>query len=57
MVKYMDIEDKEFEDWWRENRQKLIKIYNQEMNIRIAVMDIASSAWEGCLECQNKKEN
>lgn len=50
------MENKEFDKWWRENYAKLITIYNEEIDLNIAVMEIAEAAWRGA-KCRNKKRD
>lgn len=42
----------DFDTWWCENRAKLISIYNNEIDLNLAVMEIAEAAWKGA---QNAK--
>jgi len=50
-------EQRAFDGWWRENRTKLLAIYNEEINLNMAVLDIADCVWKGCLICQNNKND
>ena len=37
----------DFDIWWRENRKKLLSMYNNEPDLDLAIMGIAKTAWEG----------
>lgn len=47
-------EQQRFDVWWRENRARLIRIYNEEIDLNLAVMNIADAVWEGSIECQKR---
>lgn len=43
------MEEKEqarFDAWWLKNRAKLITIYNNEIDLSMAILEIAEAAWE-----------
>ena len=44
-----------FDTWWRGNRARLITIYNNEINLDMAILEIAEFSWEGALDA--KKSN
>lgn len=43
-----------FEAWWRENRTRLITIYNEEISLDMAIMMIAEMVWESALNGKTK---
>lgn len=47
-------EQQRFDAWWRENRARLIRIYNKELDENLAVMKVSEAVWEGSIECQQK---
>lgn len=51
-----DKEQKRFDAWWRENRTRLITIYNEELELGMAIMEIAEMAWRGAVNA-NKDSN
>lgn len=38
-----------FDTWWNENRTWLIRIYNEEIDLNLAVLGMAELVWEGAL--------
>lgn len=50
-------EQQRFDAWWRENRTRLITIYIEEINLDMAIMNIAEAAWKGRAECQSRKKD
>lgn len=45
-------DDKKFDQWWRENREELLKMYNEGIDPNMTVMTIAQLAWKAA---QNAK--
>lgn len=40
------------EKWWSENRERLLKIYNTELDPNMAVLRIAEIVWRYAMEKQ-----
>ena len=49
-------EQQRFDKWWYENRTRLITIYNKEIDLNLAVMDIAEAVWEEALNAKAEKK-
>lgn len=50
-----DKEQQKFDAWWRENRARLIRIYNEEISLDMAILEIVEATWKASASEEAKR--